>query len=281
MPHNHTNLVNKLCKEISEVPAFEKQYSICTLVTRKDEYTEMLESFREKGFTEDCCEYLWVDNTEGNKHDAFSAMNLFIKNAKGRYVIFCHQDIYLLEDDKLSLSSELAKLNKIDPKWACAGNAGTTTFLKNIGVISMPNITPKPIPNLPLESISLDENFIVINNIHSVSASGNMKGFHLYGIDICQNAISLGYTCYVINFHLFHKSLGTVDESFKSSVKQFQTILHRRKSSQYLQTVCTKFYVSASEFKTKLTRNRKFLRLARSIHKKKLYKSHKDQLKNK
>jgi len=42
--------------------AFE--FSICTLVTRKQEYNEMLQSFLAKGFSEDKCEFIYADNTE-------------------------------------------------------------------------------------------------------------------------------------------------------------------------------------------------------------------------
>lgn len=62
------------------------RYSICTIVTRLNEYAEMLASFRAGGFKDPDCELLYLDNTHGNVFDAYSGK------------ILCHQDIVLLED---------------------------------------------------------------------------------------------------------------------------------------------------------------------------------------
>ncbi|WP_184546830.1 hypothetical protein [Mucilaginibacter sp. FT3.2] len=37
-------------------PVYKYRYSVCTLVTRKQEYLEMYNSFIEAGFTPDICE---------------------------------------------------------------------------------------------------------------------------------------------------------------------------------------------------------------------------------
>lgn len=46
-----------------EKPVYKYKYSVCTLVTRKEQYMEMLDSFIKGGFTEDICEYLIVDRS--------------------------------------------------------------------------------------------------------------------------------------------------------------------------------------------------------------------------
>ena len=55
----------------------------------------MVESFRTAGFTAGDTEFLYVDNSDQNALDAFAAYNLFLRVAKGRYIILCHQDIIL------------------------------------------------------------------------------------------------------------------------------------------------------------------------------------------
>jgi hypothetical protein len=54
------------------------RFSICTLVTPHGEYDEMVESFVERGFIPADCEYLYIDNSESNRFDAFQGYNLFL-----------------------------------------------------------------------------------------------------------------------------------------------------------------------------------------------------------
>ena len=37
------------------------EFSICTVVTRREQYAEMLHSFRRKGFDGPDCEFMYVD----------------------------------------------------------------------------------------------------------------------------------------------------------------------------------------------------------------------------
>jgi hypothetical protein len=67
-------------------------YSFCTLVTRIDEYQTMVNLFQLNGFGVNDCEYLYIDNSKTNRHDAFSGYNRFLQQARGKYIILCHQD---------------------------------------------------------------------------------------------------------------------------------------------------------------------------------------------
>ena len=71
-------------------------YSVCTLVTDHDQYARMKRSMVEAGFGEEDCEYLYIDNSESNRHDAYSGIRRFLDLARGSYVILCHQDVLLL-----------------------------------------------------------------------------------------------------------------------------------------------------------------------------------------
>jgi hypothetical protein len=46
------------------------RYSICTLLTDKNLYQQMVESFTKAGFTPDISEYLYLDNSITNAADA-------------------------------------------------------------------------------------------------------------------------------------------------------------------------------------------------------------------
>src|SRR5215218_6752210 len=84
------------------------RYSVCTIVTRPKEYSEMVASFRAKGFTAEDCEFLYLDNSEANRFDAFAGYNVFLTASKGENVILCHQDVLLLRDGRAELDAALA-----------------------------------------------------------------------------------------------------------------------------------------------------------------------------
>jgi len=58
------------------------RFSICTLVTRRGEYAEMVESFVGHGFVPADCEYLYIDNSESNRLRCLSGYNLFLSGGR-------------------------------------------------------------------------------------------------------------------------------------------------------------------------------------------------------
>src|SRR5688572_17177634 len=103
---------------ITKTENFPFKYSICTLASRPDEYAEMVESFLTAGFDENTCEFLYADNSEGNEFEAYSGINRFLREAKGEYVIICHQDVLISLDDRRKLEEQISKVTLLDPKWA-------------------------------------------------------------------------------------------------------------------------------------------------------------------
>jgi hypothetical protein len=55
---------------------------------------------------------------------------------------------------------------------------------------------------------AFDENFLVLRLDTKLAVSADLKGFHLYGTDICIVAHLLGHTAHVVDFHLRHLSKG-------------------------------------------------------------------------
>ena len=58
-----------------------KLFTICSLVTNKDEYKQMVASFYAAGFTEDVAEFLYADNSNQNKYDGFTGIKSFLTKA--------------------------------------------------------------------------------------------------------------------------------------------------------------------------------------------------------
>ena len=199
-------------------------YSICTLVTRPDEYQQMVDSFRAKGFDGPDCEYLYIDNSQENRLDAFAGYNRFLLRARGTYVILCHQDIVLLQDGRARLDELLHSLTSHDPNWGVCGNGGAKTDGSQALRISDPwGEDVSDGGPFPARVMSLDENFIVARRVANLSLSHDIAGYHWYGSDLCIIADILGWSSYVIDFHLRHKSGGNVDEvvfAIRESIKK-------------------------------------------------------------
>src|SRR5262245_13534318 len=99
-------------------------YSICSLVTDFVEYEGMRRSFEQRGFAAPRCEFLHIDNSRANRCDGYSGVNTFLRAAKGRYVIICHQDVELISDGIDELDARLDQLDALHPDWGLVGNAG-------------------------------------------------------------------------------------------------------------------------------------------------------------
>ena len=221
-------------------------YSICTLVTIKEEYQEMMSSFVEAGFDTSFCEFLYIDNTTHNKSEAYQGLNYFLQKAKGKYIILCHQDILICHDKIDRLEQCIADLDQLDPSWAIMANAGASGIKDIVYRLIEPNNVVKRRGH-PIQKVtSVDENFILVKKSANLSLSNNLKGFHLYGTDLCIIANILGFNAYVVHFYLLHKSKGNVDTSFYILKNELQLKYQRALAGKFIQTTCTNFYLSSS-----------------------------------
>jgi hypothetical protein len=223
------------------------RYSICSLVNGKEEYAGMVNSFKQAGFTEPLCEYLYVDNSERNKFDAYEGLNQLITASQGEYIILCHQDIELRFDNLEVLEKRIAELNQLDKNWAILSNAGGYNLKKVFKRITHPGDQFNAGP-FPHQVTSVDENFIVIKKSANLSLSRDLSGFHLYGTDLCIIANILGYTAWAIDFHLYHKSTGNMNQSFYDTRKLLTKKYSNAFRSRYIKTTCTNLFISGNSF---------------------------------
>ena len=75
----------------------------------------------------------------------------------------------------------------------------------------------------------------MVNNTANLAISNNIGGFHLYGSDLCIIADILGYSSYVINFHVYHKSGGNADDVFLSTKKSFVAKYQKNSELDFLE----------------------------------------------
>lgn len=213
------------------------RYSFATLLTRPDQYAAMQASFRAGGFDEDC-EWLTVDNSSGNVATAYDGLNTLLCRAVGEYVILCHQDLLLLRDGRPELDRRLAELDALDPAWAVAGNAGAEAP----GILAI-RITDKAGRDqnpgrLPRRVMSLDENFMIVKRSARIGFSRDLSGFHFYGADLCLVADIMGYSSYVIDFHLEHLGLAPTGKPFADAEAAFRAKWSHALRDRSMQTTC-------------------------------------------
>lgn len=210
-------------RDIAAVVVSRMIYSFGSLVTDLVEYHDMVNALRGAGFDGEDCEFLYADNSMGNRFDAFTAYNSFLNEARGRYVILCHQDILPLSDTRTVLDERLKNLTHLEPKWGLCGNAGSKCDGTFVARITQGN---QQVLNsggpFPVKVMSLDENFIIVRREANLALSRDLKGFHWYGSDLCIIADVLGWSAHVIDFHLFHKSKGTLSADFRENARAFR-----------------------------------------------------------
>lgn len=228
-----------------QIPSRVVKYSVCTLVSNLPEYAVMVDSYVKAGFNLDLCEFLYVDNSQGNKYDAYTGLNKLMERASGDYLILSHQDIELIYDTEPDLQQRLQEITELDPTWAVLANAGGADVKRVYRRISHPhdNLNQGPFPQ---KVISVDENFILLKKAAGLRFSPDLQGFHLYGTDICLVAEQKGYTCYVINFHLLHKSTGNMNESFYQARQMLMQKYAQTLTPRYIRTTCTYLFISKS-----------------------------------
>lgn len=243
-------------------PKPHPKYSLCTLLTEKAQYIDALASFRAAGFVEPDCEFIYIDNTAANKYDAYAGVNQFLQKAQGDYIILCHQDLVLHADNRNKLDQLIDEITRLDKDWALLGNAGGT--VPGQQAYHLTEFTGDDEHYLhrgkfPAKAYSLDENFIIVRKSANLSVSHDLEGFHLYGTDLCLIARMLGYSAYVVDFHLWHlggasvkapvtrgaHATSTFDECKYNMINKYQRLF----SPRFIQTTCTIFYVSGSKLK--------------------------------
>lgn len=217
-------------------------YSIATLVNDEAQYAAMLGSFRAGGFVEPNTEFLAARGARS----AYAGLNALLALARGRTVILCHQDVRLLAAGRADLDRRLQELEARAPDWGLAGNAGGAAPGRLAMRISDPHGLDRHLGPLPARVMSLDEDFIVLRGEAGLRLSRDLDGFHLYGADICLVADVLGWSAWVIDFHLEHLSPGRKDQTFTAAEAQFRAKWGRALRPRWMQTTCTLLRLSGS-----------------------------------
>jgi hypothetical protein len=211
------------------------RFTVATLVNDEAHYAAMRASFERHGLGGADVEWL---ATRGAT-DAYAALNAMLARAHGDLVVLCHQDVRLIGDGRAELETRLRDLERAHPDWALAGNAGGEAAGRLAIRITDPHAANSRVGTLPARVMSLDENFIVVRRASGLRFSRDLHGFHLYGADICLVADVLGWSAWVIDFHLAHLSPGRKDRSFAEAEARFRRKWSLALRPRWMQTPCT------------------------------------------
>jgi hypothetical protein len=222
------------------------RYSICTLMTSPEQYREMVNSFRAAGFDGTDVEYLFLDNSNGNRFDAYAGLNLFLNMARGELIILVHQDVLLEFDRRDTLEARIEEVSELDPDWAVLGNAGGVSLGRLALHISDPHGEDRRLGRLPVRVSALDENFLVVRRSANLALSRALQGFHFYGAALCVTAATLGYSSWAIDFHLRHLSGGFAGEAFAANRRAMVASFRRAWRPRWITTTCGPVYLSGS-----------------------------------
>jgi hypothetical protein len=242
------------------------QFSICTLVTDQNEYRTMVDSFRKAGFNDETSEFIFIDNSKGNKYDAYAGLNKMISVSSGKYIVLCHQDIELNYDNKEKLISRIAEIDSIDKSWGILSNAGGLHLKKRVERMYYPHKEMNMGP-FPFKVKSVDENFILLKKEANLGLSHDLSGFHLYGTDLCIHAHTAGYSAWVIDFALLHKSTGNINESFYKNKRELIAKYTKAFQSRYIRSTCTTLYISGNWLYTLIMNSRFFIFINKAVRK--------------
>ena len=167
-------------------------------------------------------ELIKVDNARNTFKSAAEALNYGGKKAKGKYVMFVHQDV------DLSSNSCLEDVEKILESISNLGVAGPTGVVERKRALSLDWIRARgrgvikhgeppeipgcfrPIQN-PERVQTLDECLIIIprSAFKVLTFDGGVcNDWHLYAVDYCLSVRELGFDVYAIPMFIYHRSTG-------------------------------------------------------------------------
>ena len=227
----------------------EPSCEIVTITNDLAQYAEMRRSFEEAGFTSERASFTVHDNSQANRHDPYEVLRKIPAGGPEPYVIFCHQDVRLdLGHGYDQFATQVALLNSQHPRWVAAGNAGGGEDGRLLLHLDDPTGQWRE-RTLPVNARSLDENFLLLRRACAPFCSPGLSGFHLYGTDVCLNAIVRGGSAHVIDFLLSHGSKGN-QQTIAFVEAQNRLVQHWQKHflAGIVRTTCTEFLLSCSRF---------------------------------
>jgi hypothetical protein len=218
---------------------------IFTFVTDRDAYAQMRQSFGEAGFTAEHASFTELTGAgRADEPEPYSTITNLVSTLSEPFFILCHQDLRLDQGHGIDdLVRVVRDLEERDDRWSVAGNAGGSRALRVVRSLTDPHGGATD-DSFPAPVHSLDENFLLIRTGTAIRCSPELRGFHLYGTDLCLNALAQRSQPYVIDFRVRHLSRGTRDEDYARARDRFVARWSPRFVACYVRTTVDVFFLS-------------------------------------
>lgn len=144
--------------------------------------------------------------TIDHAHSAVGVIAHALETADTPFVVYAHQDVYLPAGFFDALDAQVAALDEIDPGWAVAGAIGRDAAQRDHGevwstdrgkVVGRSITGPEPVE-------CVDECLMVFPRRALAYLDVGLPHFHLYGVDIIQNALRAGARSYALPVRIVH-----------------------------------------------------------------------------
>lgn len=192
-------------------------------------------------FHRDCetgsVELVPIDNT-CNSHSAPAALNMGFGKATAEIIVLCHQDVVFPEGWIHRLYEQISVIERTHENWGVLGTFG----IANNGMFAGHIIDPSGhfhCQPLPAEVQSLDEHCLIVRKDSGLCFDETLGGFHLYGADICVQALAKGLTNFAIDACVQHLSSGKVDADFyEATNKLYRKWRSKNPPLSVIETTC-------------------------------------------
>jgi len=212
--------------------------SVVSCVNDFEKYNSCVRSsFREEQ-EEGTVELIPVDNT-ANGLSAPQALNQGLKKAGGRIVVFCHQDVTFPDEWTGKLLEQISIIENTHKNWGVLGTFGVAKSGMLAGHI-LDHGVRFHCPPLPAEVQSLDEHCLIMKSDSGLSFDEDIGGFHLYGADICIQAMAKGLINFAIDACLEHLSPGDKlgADFYEAMNRLYQKWRNRNAPLAIIETTC-------------------------------------------
>lgn len=183
-------------------------------------------------------EWILIDNSTNQYPSAASALNAGARKAKGDTLIFAHQDLSIEQDDFLDQIDSFLK-NHPQSVVGIAGSKVKHSVITNI--TQGPNKTNAgelqidvPTPVQTLDEVLMACKSDVFKSIYFDEKVCN--DWHLYAVDFCLSAKSLGIDSYVLPLYAHHLSSGKLSLGYALTL--FKVMKKHRKQFEFIHTTC-------------------------------------------
>lgn len=177
----------------------EASISFVSCVSDADAYQRWVGS----SLRESDCEQIAIDNAD-NAWSASEALNMGWERARGDLLVFCHQDVEFPPGWILAMREQISRVDQVSGgKWGMAGTFGRLGR-RYFGHVDDRYGRRREGEALPAPVETLDEHCLIARRALPLRFDESLDGFHLYGVDICLQALSLGLANYAIDACVRH-----------------------------------------------------------------------------